>query len=206
MSEDMKEFVGKSQAEAVEKAARHFGVPEGQLDVRVIELPVSGLGSRVLILAAEGNAPLEVGPVGEFVAGVIERMGLGGRSRIRETEEDGEIVVHLSGEEVGRIARRDRALPDALSHLADRAAAKLIDKDRRARVEIVRDAQPGDERLERLAASAAEEVLRSGQPKLLDEMNSRERWTIHNALKQHDGVRSESVGEGRLKRVKILPE
>ncbi len=36
-------------------------------------------------------------------------------------------------------------------------------------------------------------------------MNSRDRWVVHNALKELEGVESQSVGEGRLKRVKIYP-
>jgi predicted RNA-binding protein Jag len=36
-------------------------------------------------------------------------------------------------------------------------------------------------------------------------LNSRERWVVHNALKDVSGVSSESVGDGRLKRVKIVP-
>jgi predicted RNA-binding protein Jag len=36
-------------------------------------------------------------------------------------------------------------------------------------------------------------------------MNSRERWVVHNALKDERGVRSESEGEGPRKRVRISP-
>jgi hypothetical protein len=59
--------------------------------------------------------------------------------------------------------------------------------------------------LERLAHDAAKTVRESGQPELLPPMNSRERWFVHNALKEERGVRSESEGEGARKRVKILP-
>jgi predicted RNA-binding protein Jag len=36
-------------------------------------------------------------------------------------------------------------------------------------------------------------------------MSSRERWIVHTVLRTIAGVRTESVGEGRLKRVKIVP-
>ena len=36
-------------------------------------------------------------------------------------------------------------------------------------------------------------------------MNSRERWVVHNALSDEKGVRSESEGEGRMRRVKLVP-
>ncbi len=59
--------------------------------------------------------------------------------------------------------------------------------------------------LERLARDTARAVRESGDPELLPPMNSRERWFIHNALKEERGVRSESEGEGARKRVRILP-
>jgi R3H domain-containing protein len=59
--------------------------------------------------------------------------------------------------------------------------------------------------LERLAKDAARSVRESGEPELLPPMNSRERWFVHNALKDERGVRSESEGDGARKRVRIFP-
>jgi predicted RNA-binding protein Jag len=63
---------------------------------------------------------------------------------------------------------------------------------------------PSEEELEESARSRAREARESGREVLLPPMNSRERWVVHNALKEIDGIQSESVGEGRLKRVKII--
>jgi hypothetical protein len=60
--------------------------------------------------------------------------------------------------------------------------------------------------LERMAREAAEIVRRSGEPELLRPMNSRERWVVHNTLKDERGVRSESEGDGPRKRVRITPD
>jgi predicted RNA-binding protein Jag len=38
------------------------------------------------------------------------------------------------------------------------------------------------------------------------DMNSRERWVVHNTIRDIEGVRSESIGEDPSKRVKVLPE
>jgi spoIIIJ-associated protein len=57
-----------------------------------------------------------------------------------------------------------------------------------------------------MAREAAEIVRRSGEPELLRPMNSRERWVVHNTLKDERGVRSESEGEGPRKRVRITPD
>jgi predicted RNA-binding protein Jag len=60
-------------------------------------------------------------------------------------------------------------------------------------------------RLEDLARQAAERVRRSGEPEILESMTSKERWVVHNFLKEVEGVASVSEGEGASKRVKIVP-
>ena len=66
-----------------------------------------------------------------------------------------------------------------------------------------RDIDEGE--LERLAQDSARIARDTGESQLLPPMNSRERWFVHNALKDERGVRSESEGEGARKRVRIFP-
>ena len=61
-------------------------------------------------------------------------------------------------------------------------------------------------RLEALAREAAERVRRSGEPEILESMTAKERWVVHNFLKDIEGVTSASEGEGASKRVKRLPD
>jgi len=77
------------------------------------------------------------------------------------------------------------------------------DRFERAREPYDRDIDEAE--LERMAKEAARSVRESGESELLPAMNSRERWFVHNALKDERGVRSESEGEGARKRVKIFP-
>jgi len=77
--------------------------------------------------------------------------------------------------------------------------------DRPGRSRDPEDRDIDEVELERLAKDVARAVRESGEAELLPPMNSRERWFVHNALKEERGVRSESEGEGARKRVKILP-
>ena len=184
----------------------------------------------------------ELGPVGEFVAGILERMKLRGVA-VTETETDeGDIIISLDGKEILALSDREPRFAAALSHLAHRAAEMLVDEEAAARVDIVGAQRPqqsddrpersgrggsgrggnrsdrqdsrrdSDDRdidelaLERMAREAAEIVRRSGEPELLRPMNSRERWVVHNTLKDERGVRSESEGDGPRKRVRITPD
>ncbi len=206
---EVKEFVAESRAAAVARAAAHFGVPEKGLEIRVISdvFEVRGLGASVMILAARGQAQSAahpVGPLGEFARGILQRMRLPGKSSVEEEALGDEFRITLRGEGVVDLVRRNDALLPALAHLLERAAPKALGHETRVRVELGLE-DPAEVRLDALARSKSDEVRRSGKPVLLDAMGSRQRWIVHNALRNESGVRSESLGEGRVKRVKITP-
>lgn len=250
--EDPREFIAETEEAAKAKAVEHFGVGIEKLETRLLpeHLEISGLGGRVVLLAALSKEPQELGPVGEFVRGVVERMQLGGKLHVDEREDDGRLRITLDGDTLAERSREQVGLGGALSHLAERAAEKFLEDGTRVRVDIGRGARderrgggrgergrgprrpddrrdsrddrrdsrrgrvdrerrspkgPNDEDLEQLARETGERVQDTGEVAYLDDLNSRERWVVHNALKDVDGISSESVGDGRLKRVKIVP-
>jgi predicted RNA-binding protein Jag len=167
---------------------------------------------------AREQAPLsietgELGEVGRFVEHVVRAIAKGGAIRIEETQSGDEAQISIKGSGANELARNP-GLGAALSHLADRVAENLASEDATAYVELgeradrerERDADaPSDPRLEALARDRAEAVRSSGEPALLDPMSSRDRFIVHNTVKELDGVSSESVGDGPDKRVKIFP-
>lgn len=167
----VKEFVGGSEAEAVEKAAQFFGVSAAQLELRTLpsNLGMSGLGSRVVVLASVKGERSDRG----------ERQERGDRGERRERGD--------RGGRGGRGGRRDRGDRGDRSDRGDRG-------------------ESDDAALEKLAHESAAEVTRTGQPVVLRPMNSKERWVVHNVVNETPGLRSESEGEGRMRRVKIEPE
>jgi spoIIIJ-associated protein len=135
--------------------------------------------------------------------------------------EGDETVLTLRSQGVQSWLRQDARMADALSHLAQRAAQKLIGPEASARVDVPgaaredgrregrsreRGDRESDDALEAMAREIAEEVSKTGEPKLLRPMNSKERWVVHNAIKDMQGLRSQSIGDGRQRRVKIEPE
>lgn len=60
-------------------------------------------------------------------------------------------------------------------------------------------------RLKRLAELKAQEVLIKGETEVLPPMGSFERFVIHDYLKDREGVRTESFGEGKERHVEINP-
>ena len=59
--------------------------------------------------------------------------------------------------------------------------------------------------IRRLTEQKAQEVLMKGKPEELPPMGSFERFIVHDYLKDREGVRTESRGEGRDRHVEIQP-
>jgi len=138
MIDELREFTGESPEAAIASASSHFGVPESQLDVKLVprSLGVAGLGNRVLIVAMTREAPLKTGPVGDFVQAVLQHMGASARLKVREDERDGTILIQLEGPRVAELAEQDPNFLPSLAHIADRAAARLVGPDAKADVQI----------------------------------------------------------------------
>jgi spoIIIJ-associated protein len=150
-------------------------------------------------------------PTGNFVAGVLQRMGYGSGVEFSEELKDGQLLVSVRGEGVSELLGRDARVGAALTHLADRAAKRYADPGTRVRVDLDGaeqevELEPHEERLLADVRTLAERVVESGDPQETDPLSSRERWLVHNSLREVEGVTSESTGEGSEKRVKILPE
>ena len=217
MIDDLREFVAPDVDGAVDKAAKHFGVPSDRLAFAVLSgrMPISGVGTRVLLLASVREELAQVGPAGEFLVGVLERMQVGGPIKVEQSEEEGQILLRIRGGRTRELTRRDPKVQGALAHLATRAAQR-VDPEATVRIDVGGDPHAGgdphvggdtggEERLEELARSKARQAQAQGREVLLAPMSGRERWIVHNTLKSVPGIQTESVGEGRHKRIKILP-
>ena len=60
--------------------------------------------------------------------------------------------------------------------------------------------------LEKTAARLAEKVKRTGKPATLGQMNSHDRRIVHIALKNDSLVRTQSIGEGIVRKLVIFPK
>jgi len=57
-----------------------------------------------------------------------------------------------------------------------------------------------------LAQRLAEKVVASGRPVPVEPMSAHDRRIVHMALVDHEGVTTESEGEGLFRRVVIFPK
>ena len=86
---------------------------------------------------------------------------------------------------------------------------KIVNKHSEHRIRIQIDIEGYLEKkqnnLKGLAVRLAEKAKRSGKPITIGQMNAHDRRIIHLVLRDDSGVRTQSVGDGFLKKLLIFP-
>jgi spoIIIJ-associated protein len=152
-----------------------------------------------------GTATGDLGPVGEFILGVVERMDLG-PFEVSESEEGRFVVYQLAGAAAEELTAADGRATEAIQLLANQAAGRLSDDPKRVVVDAEGDRERREEFLGRMAERAARRARDTTRSVALDPMNGRDRRGIHMALREVEGVATMSVGEGRYRQVVVVPE
>ena len=147
----------------------------------------------------------QVGEVGKFILGIVERMGLG-EFRIAESSEDDFCVYELRGEAALALGTGDGRAVDALQLLGNQFAMRLSDDSPRVVVDAEGDAEKRTDFLARLAKRAAGRASETKRAVALDPMNARDRRILHVTVKDLDAVATMSVGTGRYRQVVVVPE
>ena len=87
---------------------------------------------------------------------------------------------------------------------------KIINKRNQHRIRVEVDVEGYLENrrnnLERQAARLAEKCKRIGKPVAVGQMNAHDRRIVHLALKDDKAVRTQSIGEGYLRKLMIFPQ
>lgn len=155
---------------------------------------------------SKGEAKGEVGEIGEFILGVIERMDLGPFEITKEAEEEKFIVFQITGAAANGLTAGDGRTPDAIQLLANQAAGQQDEEPKRIIVDVDGNRGRRDDFLERVADRAARRAEDTGRTVALEPMNARDRRIIHVALREVEGIETLSRGEDRYRQVLVVPE
>jgi spoIIIJ-associated protein len=163
-------------------------------------------------LAPKKYTVADTGPrIEQFLNHILKLAGFQLTFKVAEGEtphpdfENPDLMVRFTGADVDLLLGNKAELLLALEHLTMEAIGMAPEEHSR----ICFDAN--DRRILRIeelrmsAQTAAERVKKSRQPFHFSPMNSRERRILHLALRDETDVRSESVGEGPIRQVVIVP-
>ena len=112
-------------------------------------------------------------------------------------------IIRLDGEKLGALIGRRGETMESLSYLASLVANRLEGDYIKLGLDVAgyRDKREND--LTVLAQRIGNKVRKTGRSFAMEPMNPYERRIIHSAIGKMEGVRSESKGEGRDRRVVI---
>ena len=173
-------------AQPVEEAAAEAAPAEGE----EVEVPIH---------IEENN---KVKAAVDYLREVIARMGV--ENVTFSAVQKGEAtIIRLDGEKLGALIGRRGETLESLSYLASLVANRLEGDYIKLGLDVAgyRDKREND--LTVLAQRIGNKVRKTGRSFAMEPMNPYERRIIHSAIGKMEGVRSESKGEGRDRRVVI---
>lgn len=222
-----KDFEGRTEEEARNKAIEELNLNGEDFDVEVIETVKKGLFKKPQCkirvyygedddrdeskenereevegknLDAENDTERKVI---DFVNTLIEKMGYDGKASIKYRREN-KVGIDIESNDSSYIIGRKGKNLDAIQLIVNVYAGNL-DPDIKIVIDSENYRMRHEEQIIRNAYKVAEIVKRSGRSRLLDPMNPFERRLVHTALNDYEGVETKSEGEGLYKQVRIIP-
>lgn len=195
----------KTVDDAITEACQRLSVPSSRLDYEVLEEGSAGflgIGSKPAVIKARVKCSVE-DTARAFLEDVFAAMKLTVVLDIRYEEEDRNLDIDLSGDEMGvLIGKRGQTL-DSLQYLTSLVVNKEAEEYIRVKVDTEDYRKRRKETLENLAKNISYKVKRSKRSVSLEPMNPYERRIIHSALQNDKYVTTHSEGEEPYRRVVV---
>ena len=199
----------KTLEEAITKACIELGAASDDIEYEILETGsngILGIGARPYVISAKlkeiPEASLEDKAL-EFLSSVFEGMRMDVSIDISLDEENRELSINLSGDDMGvLIGKRGQTL-DALQYLTGQVVNKNQNEYIRVKLDTENYRERRMETLETLAKNIAYRVRRTRRPIALEPMNPYERRIIHSALQNEKDVLTRSEGEEPYRHVVI---
>jgi spoIIIJ-associated protein len=143
-----------------------------------------------------------------FVRTLVGKMQMSVEVNLAPDDGEGspdEIRIELEGPDAGRIIGKKGNVLDAIQYLTARVVIRPGDPRRHIIVDAEGYRARHEDQLAQMARRLAQRVATQGKVITFDPMSARERRIVHMALREIQGVRTESMGEEPQRRVQIIP-
>ena len=204
---EMITVTAKTVEDAIIQASMQLGVSSDRIQYEVIEKGSAGLlggliGSRPAVIRAKKVETIDEKAV-EFLTSVFDAMGIVVNIDTKLNEEEKELEINLSGDEMGiLIGKRGQTL-DSLQYLVSLIVNKGTEGYLRVKLDTENYRERRKETLETLAKNIAYKVKRTRRSVSLEPMNPYERRIIHSTLQNDKYVFTRSEGEEPFRHVVI---
>ena len=223
-----KEFEGKTEQDAINKAIDELHIEREDFTVEIIDNGKRGLFKKANVkirvhLDTEDEEQEEVIsdeqeeefeedlPVDEeleekvcsFIDEMISHMGYESKTTV-SSRKGRKINLEIDSDDSNIIIGRKGKNLDAIQVLANVFAGKT-DTERKIIVDSEGYRVRHEEAIIKNAYRTAQQVRKTGRSRLLEPMNPYERRLVHTALSDVTGIDTKSEGEGLIKQIRIIP-
>lgn len=202
---DFQKFNAKTVSDAITEACQVLSVPSDKLEYNVIEEGSTGflgIGSKDAVIEARVKSSVD-DKAKMFLNDVFQAMKMEVVIETDYKEEDHELDIELSGDDMGvLIGKRGQTL-DSLQYLTSLVINKESDDYIRVKVDTENYRKRRQDTLENLAKNIAFKVKRTKRDVSLEPMNPYERRIIHSALQNDKYVTTHSEGEEPFRHVVV---
>lgn len=140
----------------------------------------------------------------ELMTGLLERIGV--RTEIKGSLKEGDIYLEIQGDREGILIGKHGRTLESLQFLISRMVNKRLKESVRIVLDIDDYRKRRAETLGKMALRLGERAKRLGHALTTGPFNAHDRRIVHITLQEDPGLRTESLGEGPLKKISIIPK
>jgi spoIIIJ-associated protein len=197
-ADERPEYSGRNLEEAISLAEHRLKLPREKFDYEIVteKTRLFGLKGKEIVIRAWAKDEGAGDAVERFLSELLAVFPLELTFQIKKRPDI--VFVIFDGPDKTVLLRNDGALLLAIQHVLNKISPIKVQAD----CEFYRKRK--EKKLREYAQRVARQVADSGREEVLELMNPYERRIVHIVANETQGVTSESLGEGFLKKVKIF--
>ncbi len=190
-------LIGRRKSEATEDEVE----PQADEPEKQDRLPLTEVGEEDL------DEDAIVGR--QVLVELLERMQIEAQVKVHRTEDDEDDAPHwmlnVTGARINRLIGRRGETLSCLQHIVRLICSRRLERRANVIIDVAGYKTGRSNRLRGLAQRLAKQAVQQGRTITLEPMHANERRIIHLTLRGRQDVTTRSVGEGRTRKVTIVP-
>lgn len=139
----------------------------------------------------------------QLTIGLIERMGV--KAEVEGFLKEGNLYLEIKGDQEGTLIGKYGRTLESLQMLINRMVNKRLKSAIRVILDIDDYCKRRSDNMAQMANRLGDKVKRTGHSLVIGPFNAHDRRIIHLTLKEDPYLKTESLGGGELKKMKIIP-
>jgi spoIIIJ-associated protein len=139
----------------------------------------------------------------QLTIGLLERMGI--KTEVEGFLKEGNLYLEIKGDQEGILIGKHGRTLESLQMLINRMVNKQLKNSVRVVLDIDDYRKRRSDNIAQMAHRLGEKAKGTGHSLTVGPFNAYDRRIIHLTIKEDPSLETESLGEGELKKIKIIP-